>query len=320
MRLGIELDSARWEMMRMLGRALLPLLLVLPLTVALLYIGVARGLQPLKTLASQIARRSPGVLQPVDTAGVPTEMLGVVSSLNELLRLLALALEGEQRFTANAAHELLTPLAAIKTEVQLCQLQLDDQRGEAMLARIAQRVDRATHTVEQLLTLARLDPDIPLLTEQVDLKNLIEEVLADTAPLAESCKQQVALQADENLVVTGSEQGLTILLRNLLRNAFRYASDGSVIQVTLHGRDPVQLEVRNDCQALSSEEFARICERFYRVPGSVGQGAGLGLSIVARIAEQHGAELAVGPAFTDQGGAGQGFCVRLSFPPAVAVP
>ncbi|MEE4144121.1 MAG: histidine kinase dimerization/phospho-acceptor domain-containing protein, partial [Halieaceae bacterium] len=173
LQVGIETRGARKAMLGMLGRALLPLLVVLPLTVALLYFGVGRGLKPLKALAGQIAMRNPALLDPVDPRGAPTELQGIVSSLNELLQRLALALEGEQRFTANAAHELLTPLAAIKTEVQLCQLQLDDKRAAAMLARISQRVDRASHTVSQLLTLARLDPDESLAGSTVSLHSLL---------------------------------------------------------------------------------------------------------------------------------------------------
>ena len=214
MRVGIELNGARWAMLGTLGRALLPLLVVLPLTLLLLYFGVSRGLQPLKILADQIARRNPGLLDPVDEAGVPAEMQGVVSSLNGLLQRLGLALESEQRFTANAAHELMTPLAAIKAEVQLCQLQLEDARGSAMLARIAERVDRASHTVEQLLTMARFDPDLPQPLPPVRLRALLLEVLAESLDerfLAAVTAEELGDLAKRSLVaaitaVTGKER------------------------------------------------------------------------------------------------------------------
>ncbi|MDH5172295.1 MAG: ATP-binding protein [Gammaproteobacteria bacterium] len=313
LQVGIEMGGARRAMLGMLGRALLPLLLVLPLTVALLYFGVSRGLKPLKTLANQIALRNPTLLDPVNPAGVPAEMQGVVSSLNRLLQRLALALEGEQRFTANAAHELLTPLAAIKTEVQLCQLQLGDERGAAMLDRIAKRVDRASHTVAQLLTLARLDPEQPLIGERVRLDSLLSDVMADTVHLADERGLKVAMYVQEEVYISGSEDSLAILLCNLLINAFRYASEGSTVSVHLRSGEAVELEIDNQCPPLSGQEFDRICERFYRAPGASGQGAGLGLSIVARIADQHGARMSVGP------GDGQtGFRVTLEFPAPLA--
>jgi signal transduction histidine kinase len=307
-RVGIELEGARTAMLRMLGEALLPLSLVLPLTLGLLYYGVSRGLVPLKLLAVQIASRSPDLLDPVATDAVPEELRPLVASLNGLLRRLATALEGEQRFTANAAHELLTPLAAIKTEVQLCQLQLGDERGGAMLARIAQRVDRATHTVEQLLTLARLDPERHLPGAVVPMRALLASVLADTGHLARERGLQVQIAGGDEVAVRGSEEALSIMLRNLFINAFRYASPDSTVYVELRSAAAIELAIRNDCEPLPADVFERIGERFYRVPGSAGQGAGLGLSIVARIAEQHGASLAVGP-----GPTGRGFCVTLTF-------
>jgi len=309
LQVGIEMGGARRSLLDMLGRALLPLLLVLPLTIALLYFGVSRGLRPLKALASQIALRNPALLDAVDPSGVPAEMQGVVSSLNQLLQRLALALEGEQRFTANAAHELLTPLAAIKTEVQLCQLQLADERGAVMLDRIAQRVDRASHTVSQLLTLARLDPEQPLTFRRLCLDSLLSEALMDTAHLADERGLTVAPDVQEGVYISGSEESLAILLRNLLINAFRYAGAGSTVDIRLLRGEGVELLIANECPPLSKQEFSRICERFYRAPGASGQGSGLGLSIVARIAEQHGARLSVGPG-EDHGG----FQVSLQFP------
>ena len=303
---GIELGAARESMLELLGRSLLPLMIVLPLTVIVLYLGVARGLLPLRHLANQISHRNPGQLEPVDTESVPVEVAGVVDSLNVLLGRLAVVLEGEQRFTANAAHELMTPLAAIKTEVQLCQRQMKEEPGRTMLERIAQRVDRASHTVEQLLTLARVDPDVPMATGPVALRALLTEALAETAHLCASRELQVEFASGPEFELVGNSEALAILLRNLLVNAFRYASPGSAVQVEL-SEGPLLL-ISNDCEPLSKAEFTALCERFYRVPGSAGLGAGLGLSIASRVAELHGATLGLGP---QQGG--RGFCVRVDF-------
>ncbi|NCF16720.1 MAG: hypothetical protein GWP63_00635 [Haliea sp.] len=310
-RVGVEFGAARWSMLATLGREFWPLLFILPLTIAVLYIGVSRGLTPLNNLALQISRRKPGLLDPVATAGVPVEVAGVVDAINRLLHRLEYALEGERRFTANAAHELMTPLAAIKTEVQLCQKQLEGIGGEQILPRIALRVDRASHSVEQLLTLARLDPDAPPPDSLVRLRSLLQDVLADTAHLASDRGLEIALSGECECEVSGSEESLAILLRNLLTNAFRYAAEGSEVRIALHCEGDVALEISNDCAPLPESEFALICDRFYRVPGSQGLGVGLGLSIVSRIADQHGAHFRVAP-----GEDGSGFCARVSFPPA----
>jgi len=306
---GIELEAARWAMLGILGRALFPLLIILPLTIGLLYFGVSRGLRPLKTLAGQISRRNPRVLDAVDSRDVPVEIQPVVTALNQLLERLAVALEGEQRFTANAAHELMTPLAAIKTEVQLCQRQLQDKDVATMLNRITLRVDRASHTVEQLLTLARFDPESPQPDSPVGLHTLLGEVLAETAHLAAERALEVDVSAENAVLVRGSEEGLAILLRNLLINAFRYASDNSTVRIELTQEARAVLQICNDCEPLSADEFGHLAERFYRVPGSRSLGAGLGLSIVARIVESHGAALEISPAAH-----GGGFCVRVEFP------
>lgn len=307
---GIELGAARQAMIATLGRAFLPLLIVVPLTIAVLYLGVARGLLPLNNLAAQISRRKPGLLDPVATAGVPSELDSVVSALNELLARLAAAMEAEQRFTANAAHELLTPLAAIKTEVQLCQRQLgDDGPAAGMLTRITQRVDRASHTVEQLLTLARLDPEMPLPRAALDLRGLLTEALADTAHMAADRQLAVALEEGPPIRIEANAEALAILFRNLLVNAFKYSSERNEVSISLRQQGgEVELEICNDCEPLSASEHAQLGRRFYRVPGSAGQGAGLGLSIVERIALLHGARLVTGP-----GSDGRGFCARVSF-------
>ena len=312
-RVAVDFNAARSSMLRTLGRELLPLLLVIPLTLAVVYLGVSRGLAPLSNLARQISGRKPGMLDPIEMEDVPGDISGLVNSINELMRYQAYALESEQRFTANAAHELMTPLAAIKAEVQLCQRLLLGERGTAMLQRISQRVDRASHSVEQLLVLARLDPDAQAPSSPVQLRSLLINVLADTAHLAVDRSLDIALEEGEECQVSGNKEALAILLSNLLTNAFRYASDHSVVHIGLPAATPVsnnriELHICNDCSALPANEFSQLLDRFYRVPGSVGIGAGLGLSIVSRIAELHHADFSVSPHVD-----GTGFCATLTF-------
>lgn len=306
---GVEVAPARQAMLATMLRGLLPLLIVLPLTLLVVYFGVSRGLAPLHTLVRQVARRRPGQLNPMSTDDVPEEVAGVVTSINALMERLAFALEAEQRFTANAAHELTTPLAAIKAEVQLSQRQLRDTASAGLLRGISDRVDRASHTVEQLLTLARLDPESPLESVPVPLRALLVEVLADTGHLARANDLSVEVADGPEITVNGNAEALAILLRNLLVNAFRYATPGTAVHISLTQADTVQLEICNACSPLSPDEFRQISHRFYRVPGTAPTGAGLGLSIVERIATLHNAQFSAGP-----GPGGDGFCASLELP------
>ncbi len=293
---GIDMDRARWAIFQAFGRAVFPLLIVLPLTVIVLYFGVSRGLRPLELLAQQIGQRNPKLMEPIEQEGVPEEITPVVESLNELLGQLGEALESEQRFTANAAHELQTPLAAIKTEVQLCQRQAVDENSRRMLERIAARVDRASHTVEQLLTLARLDPGVGIQTEAVELRSLLSEVIAETAHIAVDGDLSFNFSDGSALMVSAERESLAILLRNALINAFRYATPGSEVSVELElAKGGVCLQLSNDCEPISQHHFDQLRQRFYRLPGSAGTGAGLGLSIVQRVADRHGVALDLSP-------------------------
>jgi signal transduction histidine kinase len=306
---GVEVSPARQVMLATMLRGLLPLLIVLPLTLLVVYFGVSRGLAPLHALVRQVARRRPGQLNPMPADDVPAEVAGVVTSINALMERLAFALEAEQRFTANAAHELTTPLAAIKAEVQLCQRQLRDTASAGLLSGIADRVDRASHTVEQLLTLARLDPESPLECGPVPLRALLVEVLADTGHLARANGLSVDFAEGPEITVNGNVEALAILLRNLLVNAFRYATPGTTVHVSLSFAATVHLEICNACPPLSADEFRQISHRFYRVPGTAPVGAGLGLSIVERIAALHEATFSAGSQ-----PAGDGFCAKLDLP------
>lgn len=306
---GVEVAPARQAMLATMLRGLLPLLIVLPLTLLVVYFGVSRGLAPLHALVRHIAQRRPGQLNAMPTDDVPAEVAGVVTSINALMERLAFALEAEQRFTANAAHELTTPLAAIKAEVQLSQRQLRDAASAGLLRGISDRVDRASHTVEQLLTLARLDPESPLESVPVPLRALLVEVLADTGHLARANDLSVDVVDGSEITVNGNAEALAILLRNLLVNAFRYATPGTSVHISLTQADKVQLEICNACPPLSADEFRQISHRFYRVPGTAPVGAGLGLSIVERIATLHDATFSTGPQ-----AAGDGFCARLYLP------
>ena len=296
---GVNMDRAESIGAVTFWRVIMPLVIILPVTTAILLLGLNRGLRPLHMLAEKISSRHLLALEPIDMADVPTEMRPVVNSLNDLLDRLQRALASEQRFTANAAHELQTPLAAIKAEVQRCQRQVEDNTTRDMLERISTRVGRATDTVKQLLTLARLDPDQEFDREPIDLGELVVDVIAELGVLAVDRHIDIVVSAGDDGAsiegrarIQGNREWLKILLRNLLLNALNYSPAPGEVEVQLVENDhSLSLLIANDCDPITETDFNRLPDRFYRLPGSNPQGVGLGLSIAKRIAQLHAAEL-----------------------------
>jgi two-component system sensor histidine kinase QseC len=218
----------------------------------------------------------------------------LVRALNRLLGRLRVTLDNERRFTADAAHELRTPLAALKIHAQVAQASTDpEDRGHA-LAQMVSGVERTSRLVEQLLRLARLDPMQGLQeTQPVDLNALIHAAEADLADQAARQGRQIDVVAgDEPVVLQGDADMLHVALRNLLENALRHTPAGSHIEMTL-ARDAreVRLSVADDGPGVPQEELDRLGERFYRGSNVTTEGSGLGLAIVQRIALLHGARL-----------------------------
>lgn len=290
---GLANTASQFDAGRLLLQLLMPLALIIPLTIVALYIGIHRNLKPLRALSQLIeTRRARQSLEPIEEPAVPEEMIPVVDSLNHLLERLADTLENEKRFTANAAHELQTPLAAITTEVQLCQRLLTDDASAEMMQRIYARVQRASHSVRQLLTLARLDPQTPLGEETVLLHPVLEEVVSELGHRLSERGLQLQFEVDDGCSVMANREALLILFRNLVSNALRYTPRGGQVTITAGER---QVTVEND--SLEVREPERLTDRFYRgdnAPQLAEEaGTGLGLSIVSRICELHGARLAL---------------------------
>ncbi|HSB94849.1 MAG TPA: histidine kinase dimerization/phospho-acceptor domain-containing protein [Spongiibacteraceae bacterium] len=288
---GIQNQRARLDGTQLLLQMLAPLVVLIPLTALALYYGVARGLFPLRRLAREIERREEmAALQPLPAGDVPSELVPVVDSLNHLLARLADTLENEKRFTANAAHELQTPLAAISTEVQLCHRLLTDPESKRMMERIRVRVERASHSVKQLLILARLDPQNTLPMQTVDLSELIREVASELGHIASDRQLELALDIDAQQTLQGNRETLLILLRNLLSNAFRYTPRAGTVRIC---RGSNRLTITNAAAPIADPE--QLADRFFRGSGDSDEdtepGAGLGLSIVKRICELHGITL-----------------------------
>jgi len=273
----------------------MPLLLALPLLAVLISLGINSTLRPLQRLAQAVARREPGNLEAVDDRHAPSEIRPLLGALNSLFRRLAAAFDNERRFTADAAHELRTPLAALKIQAQVAQRSSNDEERRDALQKVLLGVERASRLVDQLLTLARVDPESGFAQgERIDLDALAEEVLSGFAGEAAVKQIELDLTAGSGCVVSGQRESLAILLRNLVDNAIRYTPQQGRVELTIEHQDgEVLLRLGDSGPGIPEDKRERIFDRFFRLAGQDTPGSGLGLSIVKRIAELHRAELAL---------------------------
>jgi two-component system sensor histidine kinase QseC len=287
-----EQESSRGAILRAVLRSTASsIAIALPLLALAGWWAVRRGVRPLRVLGSTLAARRAGDLQPVRLAEAPSEMQPMLAALNTLFERIAGMVELERRFTGDAAHELRTPIAAIRTQAQVALGASDEaQRRHALEATLA-GCDRATRLVEQLLTLSRLEAE-GIAHGQVDLAQLVRRVAAELAPASLHKQQVLELDAAPGCVVAGDETLLAVLARNLLDNAIRYAPVGARIEARVEsGAEGVVLTVEDSGTGLAPEHLARLGERFFRVTGTDAAGSGLGWSILRRIAAAHGAAL-----------------------------
>lgn len=291
--------------------ALYPLVLAIPLLGLALWFGVGRGLTPLKRVAEQVARLSPSRLDKVDLRTVPTEIDTLVSELNRLLSMLHRAFEHERRFTADAAHEIRTPLAGIKTHAQVAlRATNDDQRAHA-LTEILLGVDRTSRLVEQLMTLARFDDEtLDLHFATFELRDLINDAIVEQSLAAQARNITLYCANGARGAVYGSASGVSILLRNLLDNAIRYTQTNGRVMVDIRNHNHgVDLIVADNGRGIAATERQRIFDRFHRGADTMSTGCGLGLSIARRVVEVHGGTITL-----DRGLDGRGLTVQVNFP------
>lgn len=266
----------------------------------LLVLSLRRGLAPLDVAARDIATRSAGALSPLRAGDTPRELMPVIDSTNELLRRLAESFSAQRRFLADAAHELRTPITALRLQLQLLQRSKDESSRQVALVDLEAGIDRSQHLVQQLLEIARSERDVETMQAQrVDLAALASNVAGTFAVRADSRGVDLGVRVHDRPLVDGDPMQLTVLLNNLVDNALRYAPGGAVdIEVVTEMAQPV-LRVVDNGPGIPPEERDRVFDRFFR--GTSGSndpgGSGLGLAIVRAIAEQHGAqiELDVGP-------------------------
>jgi two-component system sensor histidine kinase QseC len=291
---------------------LLPLLVALPVLALFVWLIIGSGLKPLTRLGQQVEQRTPDNLRPLAPQGAPREVVPLLRSLNALFGRVERLVANERRFTADAAHELRTPLAALRTQAQVAKGATEDTARQHALDGVIEGCDRATRLVDQLLTLARLEPEVARPAAACDLVDLARQAIAEVAPFAVDRSVEIHLRESGPLSVEGHPDLIAVLLRNLIDNAIRYSPAGSSVDVNIAstGR-AVRLAVTDEGPGMAAEERARIGQRFYRVLGTGQSGSGLGLSIVRRIAEMHSAEVTFG-----QGKNEKGLQVVVGFPTA----
>jgi len=272
-------------------RSVAPLLFIAPAMALLIWWLAAQTLAPLRRLADGVRARDEQSLQPLPTTGLPDEAAPLVGALNGLLLRLGRALGAQRAFVADAAHELRSPLTALKLQMQLLKRAPDDAARAQAAEALNAGIDRAARLVEQLLTLARTEPGAPLAAlVPLELGELVRAAVADTVPFAHARGTALALIADAPVWVRGDAATLTVLVRNLADNAVRYAPPAARVEVrVLEEAGSALLRVDDAGPGIPPEERARVFDRFYRHAAGDEAGTGLGLAIVRSIAERHGA-------------------------------
>ena len=274
-----------WAVLR---STLWPMVIALPLLVGAVWWAVRLGVQPMRQLGRVLAERQPQALSPVTLAQAPSEMAPMIDALNSLFERIGQLLESERRFTADAAHELRTPIAAIRMQAQVAMGEADDALRRHALEGTLEGCDRATRLVGQLLSLSRLEAaELPAMAN-VDLRALAQRVVAELAPKAIGKQQSLEFEGSEPCLMPGNETLLAVLVRNLVDNAVRYSPPAARIRVSvLRQVGQIVLSVEDSGPGLDAADRQRLGERFFRVTGSVESGSGLGWSIVRRIAAVH---------------------------------
>jgi len=262
----------------------------------LAWLGVSRGLKPLTDLARQIESRDQNNLSPVPQTGLPREARVLAARINELLARLGSAIRAQKRFVADAAHQLRTPLAAVMLQVERAERAPDEATQRGALHALHRSVERAGRMTQQLLSLARTEPEAIHTVElkPLDLVTLARSVGEEWIPSALKRDIDFGLIVPPGPVaVTGDERLLGELLSNLIDNALRYCSAAGRVSVIVEDGPQPTLAVQDDGPGIPEDERVRIFERFYRVEGSAGDGCGLGLAIVEEIARLHNSTVEV---------------------------
>lgn len=306
------LNSRHQMTQHLLLSIVLPQMILILLGVLCVSFGVTRGLRPLKTLESDLSKRSPMDLTPIAPGEAPIEVRPLVASINDLLNRLRDDIEHQHRFVANAAHQFRTPLAGLKTYIYAAKRLPSEEKMHTVLERIEAGTDRMTHLANKLLVLAKSEPTgaVEGHFEKIDLNFVASETTAEFA--AEAMPKNLELSfvgSEKPAMIFGEATDLAELTSNLIENAVLYTQSGGNVTVRVSNGNGVRLTVQDNGPGIPIEERERVFERFYRVLGTEAPGSGLGLPIVKEIAAAHKAKVEI-----ESGVLGVGTCVTVTFP------
>lgn len=299
---------------RMALRSAVPFAFLLPALGILIWIVVGRALHPLARLAEEVSARAPHALSGISTDAIPPELTPIVAALNHFLRQVDSAITAQRHFVADAAHELRSPLTALKIELQTVQQAPDRAADSIQYRRIVARLDRTIHMTNQLLSLARHEPGAAQsdgAPRMQELAPIVEATIADHAAEAETKGIDLGLGAQSSGgAAVVRREAVQVALRNLVDNALRYTQSGGRVDVSCGavGNRPF-VRVSDNGPGIAANDRLRVLDRFYRVAGTIAAGCGLGLAIVNSVAESHGASLELAD------NAGGGLVVTLWFLP-----
>jgi two-component system sensor histidine kinase QseC len=289
------------------------MLLTFPLSGLLIWIIIGRGLDSLDRVAEEVSNRAPSYLEPVNIESVPQEIKPVIDELNKLFQRLQEGFDREKRFAADAAHELRTPLAAIKAQAQVALNSPSLIEKNTALEKLINSVDRSTHVVQQLLTMSKLVPEANTMSDsnRINLVKITQETIATLVPAAISKNIELSLEHEkDSLKILGNATAISILIRNLVDNAIRYTHENGMVNVRIYIKNnEIVLEIKDNGPGIPDELRQRVFERFFRVLGNKSQGSGLGLGIVQQICALHNARVEL-----DAPKIGTGLIVRVYFP------
>jgi len=268
-----------------------PLVFLAPVMALMAWWLAAMTLAPLRRVVAEVRSRDEQLLQPLAEEGLPDDVSPLVGALNGLLQRLGQTLDTQRAFLSDAAHELRSPLTALKLQIETLKRAPDEAARSQAIDTLAAGIDRSVRIVEQLLALARSVPGaVPTVKEPLDLSEVVRSAVADTVPYALSRGSRFELFADEPVSVRGERLGLGVLVRNLADNAVRYSPRGSCVELRVFSNAGVPtLQVDDAGPGIPPEERERVFDRFYRRAAGGEEGTGLGLAIVRSVAARHGA-------------------------------
>lgn len=308
--------AARQTMARRLAyRTVGPMAFMVPLLMLVVWWVVSASLAPVARVRQQLALRQADALTEVDERGLPDEIAPLVYELNLLFHRVRHAFDAQKNFVADAAHELRSPLAALKLQLQGLRRAQDEETRERAILRLGSGIDRASRLVEQLLILARQQASQPVVAGNnvVPLTKLVQSILADQWEAANTRQIDLGLVTTEEGLIVGQEDSLRILLRNLIDNAVNFTPNGGTVNVGVQSKDGhTLLTVEDSGPGIAPQDRDRVFDRFYRAAGEPSSGSGLGLSIVKTIADLHKASLSV-----DRSEALGGLQITVRFPVAL---